>query len=284
MRYPLKGLQVLCGLFGLTRYAYYKAIKQKHLKDDIEEEIIAEVKDIREKLPRVGTLKLHYMMVSFRQENGIKCGRDKLHEILKKRDMLVKTKALRAKTTYSEHGYRKFENLTQDFEPSRINELWVSDITYIRTGNRFSYLSLITDAFSRKIIGWNLHPTLHARGPLMALDMALCQKEDDSPTPLIHHSDRGIQYCCHQYIHLLENNEIMVSMTESPDPYENALAERTNLTLKHEFLLESGFPSFHQAYHATKKAIHNYNHLRPHVLCYLTKPFFQIFYHKLIIV
>lgn len=179
--------------------------------------------------------------------------------------------------TYSDHSYVRYKNLIEDLQITAINQLYVSDITYIPVGNRFAYLSLITDAYSRKIIGWHLHKSLHAEGALKALKMALHQKEvsaaatDIPPNSLIHHSDRGIQYCCHDYIKLLKKDEVLISMTNTPDPLENPLAERMHRTLKEEFGLERGFSTFELAQEAIARTIFIYNHKYPHgSLGYLT--------------
>jgi putative transposase len=152
---------------------------------------------------------------------------------------------------------------------TRPNQLWVSDITYIRTENDFSYLSLITDAYSHKIVGWAVAETLHTKGPLAALNMVTktLQKGKES---LIQHSDRGLQYCCKDYIELLTSHTIQISMTSQADPGENAIAERINRTIKEEFNCRA-FLSFEQARAAIAKSIQAYNNLRPHASCdYLT--------------
>jgi transposase InsO family protein len=240
-------------LFGLTRHAYYKAVKRKEQQDIRDHLMIEKVKKIREDLPGTGTRRLHHMTISYRKKHGIKMGRDKLHEVLRKADMHVTFKKRRTRTTYSDHGYKRYKNLTEGLEITGINQLFVSDITYIPVGNGFAYLSLVTDAYSRKIIGWHLHKSLHAIGSIKALNMALNQKGEVLPYQLIHHSDRGIQYCCNDYIKLLNDNKILVSMTNFPDPLENALAERMHRTLKEEFKLERGFPTFNLALQAVAR-------------------------------
>jgi putative transposase len=140
----------------------------------------------------------------------------------------------------------------------------VSDITYISLKEKFCYLSIVTDAYSHKIIGYNLHPTLHSNGPINALLMAAKSKRGIA---LIHHSDRGSQYCCAEYVKMLEHYDIKISMTEKGDPYENAIAERVNGILKEEFLLNKTFSSFSEAAQSVNNAIDKYNHIRPHESC-----------------
>ena len=201
-------------------------------------------------------------MQSFLKAQRFQIGRDALFNLLAERGLLVTKRKRRGPiTTLSKHRYKKYPNIIRDFIPIEPNQLWVSDITYIHVGEKFAYLSLITDAYSRKIVGFYLSPDLSALGPLAALKMAF----DNNPIHpgLIHHSDRGVQYCCEKYVNLLKNNKVKISMTENGDPLENALAERVNGILKDE-LLEECYPIFTQAQNAIAKAISTYNHLRPH--------------------
>lgn len=270
-RYPLEGLKLLCRLFGLSRQAYYDSLKRKKKQDDQGQLLLKKVKKIREHLPGTGTRRLHHLTVSYRKKYGIKMGRDKMHELLRQENMHIIFRNRRTRTTYSDHSYVRYKNLTQDLEVTAINQLFVSDITYIPVGNRFAYLNLVTDAYSRKIVGWHLHKSLHAEGTLKALKMALAQKGEHLPYQIIHHSDRGVQYCCNKYVNMLKKNNILISMTNTPDPLENPLAERMHRTLKEEFRLERGFPTFEQAQEAVARTIFIYNHKYPHgSLGYLT--------------
>jgi len=186
-----------------SRQAYYHAIKQKKKEDEKAKLMVNKVKKIREDLPGTGTRRLHYLTISYRKKNGIKMGRDKLHEVLREADMHISFRKRRTRTTYSEHGYKRYKNLTERLEVTSINQLYVSDITYIPIGRKYANLSLVTDAFSRKIIGWHLHKSMHAEGTIQALKMALDQKDkqpgkEPLPYQLIHpggepHSDRGVQ-------------------------------------------------------------------------------------------
>ena len=231
--------------------------------------ILAQVIKIRQQLPGVGTGKLHHLLTDFLAEQQIKLGRDKLYDLLREHHLLRHKKRKRAKTTNSQHPFYKYANLTKELLVSRPNHLWVSDISYIRTGNDFSYLSLITDAYSHKIMGKALDTTLQTKGPLAALQMAI-KSLPKGKESLIHHSDRGIQYCSKEYIQLLCSHNIQISMTNLGDPGENALAERINRTIKDEFNCR-GFLSFDLAKAAITKSILAYNQLRPHASCdYLT--------------
>lgn len=221
-------------------------------------------------MARVGGRKLQHMLLPLLEQHGIKIGRDKFFDILADNGLLVRRRKRRkVATTDSRHPYRRYPNLIKDMEILSARKVWVSDITYLRIGDDFGYLSLITDAYSKKIVGYNLYPSLKAEGPLLALDMALSQCRDTSG--LIHHSDRGCQYCCAAYREQLESRGIVISMTERGDPYENAIAERVNGILKHEFGLDDDFSNFDQASQAVEIAIETYNNLRPHASCdYMT--------------
>lgn len=220
-------------------------------------------------MPRLGGRKLQHMLTDPLQRHNISIGRDKLFDLLAENNMLVRRRKKRAVTTDSRHRYRRYPNLIRGLEPVMAERLWVSDITYLRMVEDFSYLSLVTDAYSRRIVGYCLYPTLKAEGPLQALDMALGQYRGKDR--LIHHSDRGCQYCCASYVQKLEQHNISISMTEKGDPYENAIAERVNGILKDELGLDRNFSSFTEALRAVDKAVQIYNNIRPHASCdYLT--------------
>lgn len=224
------------------------------------------VKEIREELPRIGAGKLHFMLQEALQAHGIKMGRDALYRLLGEHGYLLRYRRRKPYTTNSNHPYKKYPNLIRDIAYlTRAGQLWVSDITYLRLVKGFCYLSIITDAYSHKIIGYCLHPTLHSEGPINALMMAISSKK--RKVKLIHHSDRGSQYCCADYVKILEHYDILISMTEQGDPYENAIAERVNGILKSEFLLNKTFSSFAEAGQAVEQSIRKYNHIRPHGSC-----------------
>ncbi|WP_317046590.1 IS3 family transposase [Adhaeribacter arboris] len=263
------GLGKLCGLFGKSRQAYYEQLWQQDKKQVNQMALVQQVVKIREQLPGVGTGKLHHLLTNFLAEYHIKLGRDKLYVLLREHHLLRTKRRNRAKTTNSQHPFYKYVNLVKELPVSRPNQVWVSDITYIRTGRDFSYLSLITDTYSHKIMGWALDTTLQTKGPLAALQKAV-KSLPKGKESLIHHSDRGIQYCSKEYIQLLCSRGIRISMTSQGDPGENALAERINRTIKEEFNCRA-FISFDLAKVAIIKSIQAYNQLRPHASCdYLT--------------
>jgi len=224
-------------------------------------------------MPRIGTRKLHYMLQEKLALHGITMGRDKLFDLLSDYGMLVRRrKRKRIFTTNSNHPFKKYPNLTRELPVQRPNCLWVSDITYISLEDKFCYLNLVTDAYSRKITGYCLYPTLQKEGTLLALQQALNTLPGKPEKPLVHHSDRGLQYCCTKYTALLQSSGIGISMTEKGDPYENAIAERVNGILKGEFALDGEFKSFNHAYAAVEYAVATYNNLRPHASCNYLAP------------
>jgi putative transposase len=262
-------LSSLCTLLGYTRQAYY-GYKQHQLKEAFEAEIIVqEVLKHRELQPRLGTRKLLVMMQDFVKEHHIDLGRDGLFDLLREHNLLIRKRRRKAQTTFSKHWYKKYKNLIRGFEPLAPNLLWVSDITYIVVADGFAYLSLITDAYSKKITGFYLSETLEATGSIKALQMAL--NNCDDTTNLIHHSDRGVQYCSHDYVKMLCDKHMKISMTENGDPLENAIAERVNGILKDE-LLQEQYSSFEEAKKSVAKAISVYNALRPHSSCDMLTP------------
>ena len=223
-------------------------------------------------MPRLGGKKLLHLLKEPLLAHGIDIGRDKLFGILAEYGLLVrKRKRRKPLTTDSGHPFYKYPNLIRELEPTRPNQLWVSDITYIPMGNGFCYLSLITDAYSRKIVGWCLWENLKRDGTVRALQMALGSLAGGKAKGLIHHSDRGLQYCSREYTDILDDAGAAISMTEKSDPYENAIAERVNGILKGEFGLDDGFGDYELALAAVQKAIETYNNQRPHASCnYLT--------------
>lgn len=267
--FPKLGIAVLCRLFGKTRHAYYDYLWRKEsslVKEDI---ILQEVLSIRKDLPRLGTRKLHYVLQNKLASHQITFGRDYLFDLLSEHKLLIRQRKRKAITTDSRHWMRKYSNLVKGLVITRPEQVWVSDITYIRLTNQWGYLSLITDAYSRKIMGYNFRQDLAAEGCINALKMALNTRLYNES--IIHHSDRGSQYCSHNYIDLLLKNNIAISMTENGDPYENALAERVNGIIKTEFNLYSSSLGFDQTEHQVSKSIKSYNELRPHASCdYLT--------------
>ena len=266
LMYSYLSIQYICLLFGFSRQACYT--HKKRLQDIQMQEvfILSQVKEIRKKHPRMGTEKLLFLLQENFQNHDIKYGRDKLYNLLSEHGMLVRQRKTRAVTTNSNHPYKRYSNLIKDMILTKSNQLWVSDITYLRTNLGFIYLSLITDAFSKKIVGWCLWPDLTRKGPINALEMAINTEKPVRDT-LAHHSDRGIQYCCTDYVTILKGVDIAISMTQNGDPYENAIAERVNGILKHEYSLRETFSDYFTANEAVKQAIELYNNERPHASC-----------------
>ena len=225
---------------------------------------------IRCKMPRIGTRKLYFLIKDDLNKQGVKIGRDVLFNFLRAEQLLIKPKRSYVKTTNSKHWMRKYPNIIKDKEITKPEELWVSDITYIKTNTSNAYLSLITDAYSKKIMGYELLENLSTTGPINALEMAL--KSRKYSHGLIHHSDRGLQYCSKEYIDKLNQNNIQISMTENGDPYENAIAERINGILKYEFLIINGFKNLLEAKAVIKESIEIYNESRPHLSCNMLTP------------
>ena len=252
-------------MFGRSRQGWYEQIKSEEDQDMAAAIVLKLVNEIRVDLPRAGVPKLHFMLEDKLRQHNIKMGRDALYELLGQHGYLIRYRKRKPYTTDSNHPYKKYPNLIREIKYlTHPGQLWVSDITYIRLKEKFCYLSIVTDAYSHKIIGYHLHPSLHSSGPISALLMAAKSKRQAT---LIHHSDRGSQYCCADYVRILEHYGIQISMTEKGDPYENAIAERVNGILKGEFLLDKTFLSFTEAQQAVSSAIEKYNHIRPHASC-----------------
>ncbi len=213
-------------------------------------------------MPRLGGRKL-LKLIQPQLPPELMIGRDSFFDFLRQNHLLVRQRRTRIFTTDSKHWLHKYSNLVKDFVPERPHQLWVSDITYIKTAEGFMYLSLVTDAYSRKIVGWALGDTLEASHSIRALKMALKQLPKTSH-PLYHHSDRGIQYCSEAYVKLLNKNGINISMTENGDPLENAVAERVNGILKDEWLNDIKIKSNKQLVYELTRIISIYNSMRPH--------------------
>lgn len=229
------------------------------------------VKVVRKLMPRTGTRKLHDVMKYSLNIRGISIGRDRLFKLLKDAQLLVPRRKRHFFTTDSKHRFYKYPNKAKDLVLTKPEQLWVSDITYIKSNEGNLYLSLITDAFSRKIMGYHLADHLKAKGPIEALKMALNNRIYPN-RKLMHHSDKGIQYCCDDYIKILKDNHIEISMTSKYDPYENAKAERINGTIKNEFELDKPLPTSADANREITKTVKIYNALRPHLSCNMNTP------------
>jgi len=256
-------VEQLCHSIHLKRDAYYKHKRRYSQREAVESQVISLVRKERDIQSRVGTRKLHKELHGTFQESGLKVGRDRLFDILRANEMLVRRKKASCRTTNSYHHFYKYNNLIKAMEVTRPNQVWVSDITYIRTVKGFCYLALITDMYSRKIVGFDISDSLELAGCLRALKKALASARP--AVGLVHHSDRGIQYCSKAYVTELSKRNIRISMTEENHCYENAIAERVNGILKDEFYLDQCFVNTHNAVVATKSAIDIYNNKRLHL-------------------
>ena len=224
------------------------------------------MREYRHDNPGLGCAKLYLIVKKLFEETGSMPGRDAFIELLRQNGLMVRLKRRRHyKTTDSGHHYHKYPNLILDIVPSRPNEIWVADITYVETNEGVSYLSLITDAYSHKIVGWAVGPTLEAIYPLQALRMALESVDKAGARRLIHHSDRGCQYCCNEYVTELKKHGVEISMTQSGDPLENAVAERANGILKVEWLYKMKIATRSECESTLVRIIDFYNTQRPHM-------------------
>lgn len=253
----------LCGFFERTRQAFYKLTQHGLQLELWDQKILDEVKTIRHRQPRVGTRKLHRMVNERLKPDGIEVGRDHLFELLRAQNLLIRRRRHAKQTTNSRHRLKKYGNLIRDLKITRPNQVYVSDITYLETHEGFCYLALIMDAYSRKIVGYDLSRSLSLEGSLRALQMAVSKLS--GLRDLIHHSDRGIQYCSHAYVAVLVKRGIRISMTEDQHVYENAQAERVNGILKNEFLLGEVLISYEVAQKLVAEAIQIYNDERLHL-------------------
>lgn len=259
-------ISAACRHYGISRQAYYKQLSLAQGLNERDAVVVELVQTKRVHQPRIGTRKLHYILQGSFKDRGIKLGRDALFDLLRSTRLLVPPRRAYHKTTDSHHRFRKHPNLLkegpQKVIPCRPEEVWVADITYIPTREKFAYLSLITDAYSRKIMGYHVHGSLQTEEVGRALKMAI--KGRRTQAKLIHHSDRGIQYCSSYYQQIHEQHGITCSMTDGYDCYQNAMAERVNGILKNEFLLQTP-KNLEEATKMIKESIHIYNHERPHL-------------------
>lgn len=258
-----------CRLFGISRQSLYQARKRAIERSEELSQVKPLVQEIRRKMPRLGTRKLYYLLKDDLNKLGIKFGRDQFNEYLRSEHLLVRRRTNYTKTTNSKHWLRKHPNLMKQRTATRAEEFFVSDITYIKSRERTHYLALTTDAYSRKIMGYQLSDDLSAENTVKALRMALRKRH--SRKELIHHSDRGLQYCSAVYQDELRDNLIKPSMTDGYDCYQNALAERINGILKQEFLIET-CNTGKELEVLIKESIETYNSQRPHLSLGLKTP------------
>ena len=268
--YPSVSLGTLSGLFGLTRQAYYAFIKRSMRNKLRDEQVLLMIQSIREVHPRMGTRKMYELLGSEMKTQGIKMGRDKLFSLLSDNQLLVRKIKRKTRTTNSYHHYYKYTNLIKDFTPYKSHQVWVSDITYVKTGNEYCYLFLITDAYSRKIVGYQVSKDLGTNHAIKALKMAT--RNAVELEGLIHHSDRGVQYCSHNYVNLCQDKGIRLSMGEVGNPLENAIAERINGIIKDEYLLPLKIQDYSTLVTRVDQAVYRYNNLRPHMSCNMMTP------------
>lgn len=255
-----------CRHIGISRQAYYQGLACERKKQEQHATVLELVARTRQRQPRVGTRKLHCMLQQPLQQAGVKIGRDRLFDVLRKAHLLVPTRRAYHRTTQSNHHFRRHPNLlkagVQDrVVPTGCEQVWVADITYLPTHSGTAYLSLVTDAYSRRIVGWHVHTSLQAEEVGKAMQMALRQRR--TRQRLVHHSDRGVQYCSGHYQSIHARHGITCSMTDGYDCYQNALAERVNGILKNEFLLRRP-ADLPQAATMVKESVAIYNQERLH--------------------
>ena len=253
--------EYLCSGVGFTQQAYYRGLRRVNDSRYEEESLLRIVREIRSKFPMLGTRKLWMML----NENGLCVGRDMLYRILSAHNMTLRQRRSPRRTTDSRHWMHQFPNLVKGLIVCRPMQVWVSDITYLRTDAGFVYLSLVTDAYSRRIMGWDVSPSLHVNGALCALRMALASVKGEKTHGLIHHSDRGSQYCSREYASLLKQYGIYISTTQDGSPYDNAVAERVNGILKREWFDTMRLENCQSAERSLRDIVSLYNSVRPHL-------------------
>lgn len=258
-----------CTLFGVDRQVYYRRIKRRKTRQSNASKVVSMVLEIRQTMPRIGAKKLYYLLNNDLQK--LKIGRDKFIDILRANHLLIIPKRSYHITTNSHHRFRKHQNQILELQIHRPEQVWVSDITYIGKREKPCYLSLVTDAYSKKIMGFNVADNMNTESTLMALKKAIKHRKNKSLS-LIHHSDRGLQYCANDYQKALNNSEIKCSMTQNSDPYENAVAERINGILKQEFDIDKYNAPLQVMKLIVKNAIEIYNEKRPHYSNYMLTP------------
>ncbi len=246
----------------MTPQNFYKSRSVRQCQKVNEQLVKQLVEAERAVQPRLGGLKLHHMLREELAAEGVSLGRDRFFEVLRNQALLLEPLPKAPRTTNSAHSLPVFTNLIKDHELTGPNQVWVSDITYIRTYEDFVYLSLITDKYSRKVVGYHVGRTLETQDTLKALTMALGELPEGAHP--IHHSDRGCQYCSHEYVKVLKDHGMPVSMTEEDHCAENAMAERVNGILKQEYFLNHVFQSVAQVCKAVDEAVWLYNIRRPH--------------------
>lgn len=267
--YYQESISSTCELLGISRQVYYRSIVSKSKRQAVTGQVIDLVRSVRLEQPRIGTRKLYHILKESLRELGV--GRDRLFLILKANHMLIQPKRSYHITTNSHHRFRKHKNLIEHMDINRPEQVWVADITYIGTRQNPMYLSLVTDAYSKKIMGYYVSNTLETNSSIKALRRAI-KNRVYLKQELIHHSDRGLQYCSNNYQKVLNKNNINCSMTEQYDPYQNAIAERINGILKQEFLIHTNGISIDMMRKIVEQSIIIYNTKRPHLSCGMLTP------------
>lgn len=258
-----------CTLFGIDRQVYYRRIRRRIIKQDKAQLVVKMVLEIRTQMPRIGSKKIYYLLG--KDLKKLKIGRDKFIDILRANHLLIVPKRSYHTTTNSHHRFRKHQNQLLDLQINKPEQVWVSDITYIGKREKPCYLSLITDAYSKKIVGYNVSDNLNTESSLVALKLAIKQRKNKE-IPLIHHSDRGLQYCANEYQKVLSKHRIIPSMTQNSDPYENAVAERINGILKQEFYIDKYNKELPIMKQIIKETVVIYNEKRPHLSNHMLTP------------
>jgi putative transposase len=258
-----------CQLFGIDRQVYYRKQKRLTVRRSTAEKVVALIAGIRKRMPRLGVRKLYHLLLI--QLRELKVGRDKFFAILRANHLLITPKRSYQITTNSHHRFRKHKNLILDMSINRPNQVWASDITYIGARDNHCYLSLVTDAYSKRILGYYVSDNLCAQSSVVALKMAIKSRQNVQLS-LIHHSDRGLQYCSDGYQKMLKRAAIQCSMTNNGDPYENAVAERINGILKQEFFIDAPHQGLHLKKSLIREAIEIYNNERPHYSNHMLTP------------
>lgn len=251
----------MCAVIGYSRQSYYKGTHALQEESEFERRVLLVVRELRYVHPRMGTKKLATLL----EREGITCGRDWLFALLRRERLLVPHRRCYARTTDSRHAFYRHPDLAKNLMLVRPNQLWVADITYVRVRERFYYLALLTDAYSRYVVGYDVSESLGYEGALRALTQSFRRLGGTVVDGLMHHSDRGVQYCCHAYVAKLRAQGMTISMTETGSPYDNAKAERVNGILKYEYGLKECFESEVVMRRAVKQAIQSYNEGRPHL-------------------
>ena len=252
----------ICTWFGVSRQAHYQKRQRQSRTAEQERKVLDKVRAVRQRHPRMGGRKLRHILGAELEQEGLALGRDRFFDLLRRNDLLVKPVKRQWRTTWP--GVWRCPNRLAGLAITQINQVWAADITYLETEQGFCYLSLLTDACSRRIVGYDLSPSLSVEGALRSLEMAI--EQATSPLAgLIHHSDHGVQYTSHAYRDRLVENGMLSSMGAVGNCYENALAERMNGILKLEYGLDNLFVDFHQARQAVREAVWLYNFERPHL-------------------